>query len=1217
MNIKQVVAAVAAVMAVSASAGESVSFASRRMLAGKAAIADGGYVVSREIGTANLSPELRLPVELVYDSANEKTGIFGFAWRSPQLESSASWDRDGLLWTSPWGEQLKFFAKKEETPKDAVKIEVIEEAKKGRGYYSPYSEWEADVASGDPKTSGNWVVRGKRSLVGWSLTYSDSRLVKIESPTGKSAEFAYDKDGRPVSVSQDGTAFVTLAYAGATASAVTVNGIVTKLAYADKQLEILPHTADGKTARPTRPVLASVRRGSLAPVEFGYRGNFLSSVSQDKAVENIAFAMNGRVARVVSDLDCDYSYVGNAVTLKDRIGRTASFAYDRGTGVFRIAEFSGKKYEIFYFMRYDVAYLGKVRKIVDGKGNDVVGYRYDAKSGNVTRVRDRFGNDRNFEYDAEGRLVKATRRAAGDRAVEPVASFAYAKGRDPSAVSLLGADGSAAVTTRISYGTGGRPVSVDDGRGASEIAYNGFGYPTKVTNPLGIGMTMCYNEFNVPVSGRDSNGIVTEMTYNDAGLATKLVRRDGAKVLTSLDVAYDTCGRPVSYADQDGLESSFERDAFGRVLKERFPDGSEVGYSYDAFGRRTSVLDENGHAIGFGWNRFGLSRRTTAANQLTDYVRNDDGLVTEVVSSQDGSADRRIRSDYDEYGRLVAVDYGKGETETFAYDKWNRLAVHTRGKAKETYAYDHFGRLVTQKEALDESTASFTCTSYAYDAWGSRTSRETTDRKGDVVSKETRRYDRFGRLAETRAGFGSKVTYSYDSKGRLARQVVDGSPIDYEYTKYGQLAAKHLGGKLNPDASVIYEYSKSGQVVARTANGVRQTYEYDKKGQLLAVKDADGNAVERYAYDKAGNMLKKTVGGKTTTFTFDDANQLVSSTTDGVTTRYTYDAAGRLVREGNKTYSYGYLDKVLSVTDGDATRTYTYHADGQLARANYGGNSEEFLWDGLALIRRNDEHFINEPHVGGGNPVASSKGTSYFNDILGTTVGSKSNGKYSAAALTAFGERLNNADGTSPAIRSLREGWFTGKPYVEGLGHAFLMRNYRADLAKWQTADPLGYPDGWNQLAYCGNDVCANVDYLGAYVKCTFSITQHIFTLNDSESKTVSAFSGDSNVMHQWEYAGPLPIGKWFIIHHPDDYRFQLWYAGDDELDDVARKGSKERRNIRLVIAPAEASHGCICLNPVDDLSVTIMDMIQSSPFVWKQSHGQNYRCYGEVIVRE
>ena len=278
--------------------------------------------------------------------------------------------------------------------------------------------------------------------------------------------------------------------------------------------------------------------------------------------------------------------------------------------------------------------------------------------------------------------------------------------------------------------------------------------------------------------------------------------------------------------------------------------------------------------------------------------------------------------------------------------------------------------------------------------------------------------------------------------------------------------------------TVACKYARAGQIVARTANGIRQTYEYDKKGQLLAVKDADGNAVERYVYDKAGNMLKKTVGGKTTTFTFDAANQLVSSTTDGVTTRYTYDAAGRLVKEGNKTYTYGYLDKVMSVSDGKQKLTYDYHADGQIASANYGnGKIEEFLWDGLALIHRGGEHFINEPHVGGGNPVVSSKDKSYFNDMLGTTVGFKTNGKYSPAALSAFGEDLT-VHSPTPTQNS---NFFTGKPFVEGLGHAFLMRNYRAGLAKWQTADPMGYPDGWNQLAYCRNWVTSAVDFLGAF----------------------------------------------------------------------------------------------------------------------------------------
>ena len=78
-------------------------------------------------------------------------------------------------------------------------------------------------------------------------------------------------------------------------------------------------------------------------------------------------------------------------------------------------------------------------------------------------------------------------------------------------------------------------------------------------------------------------------------------------------------------------------------------------------------------------------------------------------------------------------------------------------------------------------------------------------------------------------------------------------------------------------------------------------------------------------------------------------------------------------------------------------------------------------------------------------------------------------------ALSAFGE--NHQTTKQPNHLT----FFAGKPMVEGLGHAFLFRNYRAGLAKWQTADPMGYPDGWNQLVYCDNGVTASVDFMGAH----------------------------------------------------------------------------------------------------------------------------------------
>ena len=192
----------------------------------------------------------------------EKTGIFGFAWRSPQLESSAVWDKDGVLWTTPWGEKMKFRPKKKKLPKNAVKIALHEDAKKGKGYYSPYSDWEADTSAKRPEISGNWT-------------------------------------------------------------------------------------------------------------------------------------------------------------------------------------FSGKKYTVYYFMRYDVAYLGKVRKVVDGRGRDVIDFRYDKSTGRPIRVRDRLGNDINFEWDANAYISRQTKRTAGSSTIEPVRSYVCDKAGNPVSVSELDADGKA------------------------------------------------------------------------------------------------------------------------------------------------------------------------------------------------------------------------------------------------------------------------------------------------------------------------------------------------------------------------------------------------------------------------------------------------------------------------------------------------------------------------------------------------------------------------------------------------------------------------------------------------------------------------------------------------------------------------------------------------------------------------------------------------------
>ena len=83
-----VFAALAFLLPALSARADAPDFRFRPLLAGKASLTEPGFVVRRELGVAALAPELRIPVELVYESSSVASGAFGFGWRCPQLESS-------------------------------------------------------------------------------------------------------------------------------------------------------------------------------------------------------------------------------------------------------------------------------------------------------------------------------------------------------------------------------------------------------------------------------------------------------------------------------------------------------------------------------------------------------------------------------------------------------------------------------------------------------------------------------------------------------------------------------------------------------------------------------------------------------------------------------------------------------------------------------------------------------------------------------------------------------------------------------------------------------------------------------------------------------------------------------------------------------------------------------------------------------------------------
>ncbi len=1073
---------------------QQIDFIQSKNSAGKASLTSNAYYVNNVIGVANFSPELKFPIQICYDSSVKEEGLIGTSWRIPQLESSAIPNENGALWTTPWGEKVFFYSRKN-TSKEILNL--YNEKERENAYFSPFADWTANGRA----NSGSWTIYGRNDMRGWKFTYLDAKLRKIEAPSGKSISFTYSND-RLISVEQQGRAFIELKYnRDKILGEILINGVSNKLDFVEASVRILPETLAGKEVRLETFFLSSIGREGLNPVEFSYnqyghltrivRGEYIDKISveteslvQRKAyLKQIAIAQKNKKStndihperidgRILSDSQFKYSYptnkIGN-VELLNNMRQRAKYSYDGRRGISTKRDFSGREISTYYFMRYDVAYNGKVRQIVDARKRVLASYRYDKDSGKIIRSRDLAKNDINFKYDKLGNLILITKRAVDDSAERPVRSFEYFKGNlNPTRINELDEKGEAVKSTSVQYDKSLRPIVIDNGEKNLKIFYNSYGYCSKTINTFGQETTYVYDKYNRILSQR-SNGIDSVVEYNANGFPIKYSKKIGNELITSLEIAYNKDGYPVSYKDQDGIVKNYERNEYGRVVTEIFPDNTKVQYQYDAIGRLANVVDQSSHEIKFAWNQYGLASKVTAVGQISQNTYDSYGRLKTVDSKfADVPSVRAFEYKYDDFDRVTEIKYGKNEVEALKYDSWGHL-IERRKNARFTYfKYDYFGRLSEKRE-------DGLVTKYTYDASGRRLCR-STNRDKDIWN-ETNSYDKYGRLIKTETE-GKSVEYIYNDNNQLVEQILDDNKIKFTYTKLGQLESKILFDKDGKELSELrYYYSKSGKILSRLANGKLQGYKYDSKNQLLAVVDLETNTlIEEYTYDATGNVLRKAINGKTTTYTYDDANQLVSSISpDGKQTHYAYDAAGRMIKEGNKTYEYAWLDKVVRVREnGKVVSQFEYHNNGQIAKSIRPDKTENFLWDGLALVKRGDTKYINEPHVGGGNPVLAINEDSsekIFTDILGTSLGKEANNEYFAIDKTSFG-----------ADSSDKDSFFTGKPYVENLGYVFLLRNYRADTGKWLSQDLVGYPDGWNNLAYCCNRVMLAYDRLGAAV---------------------------------------------------------------------------------------------------------------------------------------
>jgi RHS repeat-associated protein len=322
----------------------------------------------------------------------------------------------------------------------------------------------------------------------------------------------------------------------------------------------------------------------------------------------------------------------------------------------------------------------------------------------------------------------------------------------------------------------------------------------------------------------------------------------------------------VTNTDENGNETVYTNDAYGRLIKVEEHNGNEVyttKYEYDAQDNLVGTLDHAGNRTEMRYDSLGRKQ-----------VMNDPDMGFWAYA-------------YDLLGNLISQTDAKSQTITFTYDLLNRLTgKHYPDGVAVTYTYDNpdtpngIGRLA---HIIDRSGV----TTFQYDAVG----REIrTVRRVDGTEYVVERvYDTLDRLTQLTYPDGEVVTYTYNAAGQI--EGVEGAETYLERM----------------------EYSAAGQpTTLEYGNGVQTDYTYDPQTLRLKTLKSTGNSQLQhfeYRYDSVGNILGITdhLNTATQTFTYDALYRLTRANAPDSYGQldYAYNTIGNLTQKGNVTLSYG------------------------------------------------------------------------------------------------------------------------------------------------------------------------------------------------------------------------------------------------------------------------------------------------------------------------
>ncbi|WP_432473623.1 RHS repeat-associated core domain-containing protein [Amphritea sp. HPY] len=733
---------------------------------------------------------------------------------------------------------------------------------------------------------------------------------------------------------------------------------------------------------------------------------------------------------------------------------------------------------------------GLPRKLVDPRGTTMT-LGYDAL-GQLTRYTVQAGTDANTELDAETRLGynrvgllttltlpdgsglnfeydSARRLTAVENSLGERIEYTLDSMGNSTAVNVSGTDSALQLTLSRTFDELGRLLTQTGANvnETSQFSYNTNSSLTGLSDANLSSTTQTFDALQRLTTQTDAIGKIVTLNY------------DQHYNLTSVNVHYDA-GK---VAERRDLTTTYEYDAYNRVIKRISPDSGTMAYGYDEAGNIKTRTDERGITAEY---------RYDALNRLTEkrYTSQNSPDTAEVISytyDQPPADTSTVQTAHTGIGQLTQISDALG-SDRFSYDHRGNLLQQRRTTAYGSHLSEYnLGYQWDKADRLNQITyPSGLSVSYQRNSAGQVADiRYQFDGKTTTVASDIA-YQAFGGVNSLTWGNGLNLSRTYDQNGRIAQQQISSlDTLNYEYDLVGNLERiDRPDDARQPDQP--FTYDAIDRLTSEDGVYGSREYKYDALGNRTTrswekFNLSGGSKIlhQRAIINKDSNQLKKN-GGR---------DVIYSGTGDILTgnqrlQHYSYNLQGKYstftngnVLQGSYAYN-GFGERILKqrpTLKTDQLIEFQYNPSGQLlseARFNANGLHRvdvHYIWlDQLPValvelyrskagkVLRSELYYLHSDHLNTPRFATNSEQTEIWHwdsDAFG------------------MGKENSNPDKDRRKISiNLR---FPGQYFDSESGlHYNYYRDYDPRTGRYIQSDPIGLAGGLNTYAYSkGNPV--------------------------------------------------------------------------------------------------------------------------------------------------